>query len=321
MGGTLSLVKAFQTLEDAAKSASNQLWNVATNEKRQFQDWYASTYRSEITEGTAYFSRDGKLQAAQNELWSRLEAGQADWQTDKEYRAEIEALQERVQKLHALAKAEGSLIDPNEGLKEAIVNEKETLERNAREEAARKAEFDRRELADARQQEAASELVSSLEDYIGGQMFSESLKTMSVQDLRDAEESLAKSQSELQSSALFKASQAREIGGAEGARLLAEAQDEFARSQEAGGRLGQVQSLLGTAANISWLDSMQALGTEAQKGYDVGGYGSLDQQMLRVEQETKDATKESASTLRSIDTKLDEVKNVIVSGGNGATWG
>ena len=42
--------------------------------------------------------------------------------------------------------------------------------------------------------------------------------------------------------------------------------------------------------------------------------------MLKVEQETKDATKESASTLRSINTKLDEVKNVIVSGNNGATW-
>lgn len=66
---------------------------------------------------------------------------------------------------------------------------------------------------------------------------------------------------------------------------------------------------------------MQALGSEAQKGYDASGYGNIDQQMLKVEQETKDATKESATTLRSIDTKLDEVKNVIVSNGNGVTWG
>lgn len=83
-----------------------------------------------------------------------------------------------------------------------------------------------------------------------------------------------------------------------------------------------VESVLGgTSGGLSWLEGMQALGTEAQKGYDVGGYGSLDQQMLRVEQETKDATKESAGTLRSINTKLDEVKNVIVSNGNGTTWG
>lgn len=140
-------------------------------------------------------------------------------------------------------------------------------------------------------------------------------------DLKSMEESLKSAQASLQASALSKAAQARDIGGVEGANLLAEAQDELARSQEAASRLGQVQSLIGSATNISWLDRIQALGTEAQKGYDASGYGNIDQQMLKVEQETKDATKESASTLRSIDTKLDEVKNVIVSNGNGVTWG
>lgn len=96
VGGAVSLAKAFESLEDAAKSASKQLWQVATDEKAQFRDWYASTYRSEITNGTAYFTKDGKLEAAQKELWKRLEEGQADWQTDKEYKAEVEALQERV---------------------------------------------------------------------------------------------------------------------------------------------------------------------------------------------------------------------------------
>lgn len=144
---------------------------------------------------------------------------------------------------------------------------------------------------------------------------------MSMADLKSMEESLKSAQASLQASALSKAAQARDIGGVEGANLLAEAQDELARSQEAASRLGQVQSLIGSATNISWLDRIQALGTEAQKGYDASGYGNIDQQMLKVEQETKDATKESASTLRSIDTKLDEVKNVIVSNGNGVTWG
>ena len=139
-------------------------------------------------------------------------------------------------------------------------------------------------------------------------------------DLKSMKESLKSAQTSLQASALSKAAQARDIGGIEGANLLAEAQDELARSQEAASRLGQVQSLIGSATNISWLDRIQALGTEAQKGYDASGYGNIDQQMLKVEQETKDATKESASTLRSINTKLDEVKNVIVSGNNGATW-
>ena len=56
---------------------------------------------------------------------------------------------------------------------------------------------------------------------------------------------------------------------------------------------------------------MQALGSEAQKGYDVGGYGNIDQQMLKVEQETKDAAKETVSTLRKMDTTMTEMKNVL----------
>lgn len=130
-------------------------------------------------------------------------------------------------------------------------------------------------------------------------------------DLKSMKESLKSAQTSLQASALSKAAQARDIGGIEGANLLAEAQDELARSQEAASRLGQVQSLIGSATNISWLDRIQALGTEAQKGYDVGGYGNIDQQILKVEQETKDAAKETVSTLRNIDTKMTEVKNVL----------
>ena len=99
---------------------------------------------------------------------------------------------------------------------------------------------------------------------------------MPMADLKSMEESLKNAQASLQASALSKAAQARDIGGVEGASLLAEAQDELARSQEVASRLSQVQSLIGSATNIGWLDSMQALGTEAQKGYDVGGYGNID---------------------------------------------
>ena len=99
---------------------------------------------------------------------------------------------------------------------------------------------------------------------------------MSMADLKSMKESLKSAQTSLQASALSKAAQARDIGGIEGANLLAEAQDELARSQEAASRLSQVQSLLGSATNISWLDSMQALGTESQKGYDASGYGNID---------------------------------------------
>lgn len=91
--------------------------------------------------------------------------------------------------------------------------------------------------------------------------------------------------------------------------------------------LRMVEGLLGGISGTgedgwsSKLQSVKALYSEAQKGYDVGGYGRLDQEMLKVEQETKEATKDSASSLRSINTKLDEVKNVITSGNNAGRWG
>ena len=91
--------------------------------------------------------------------------------------------------------------------------------------------------------------------------------------------------------------------------------------------LKMVEGLLGGISGTgedglsSTSQSIQALYSEAQKGYDIGGYGRLDQEMLKVEQETKEATKESASSLKSINTKLDEVKNVITSGNNGGNWG
>lgn len=91
--------------------------------------------------------------------------------------------------------------------------------------------------------------------------------------------------------------------------------------------LRMVESLLGGISEAgesglpSPFQSLQALYSEAQKGYDVGGYGSIDQEMLKVEQETKDAAKESATTLRNIHTKLDEVKTAITSGNSGGKWG
>ena len=50
------------------------------------------------------------------------------------------------------------------------------------------------------------------------------------------------------------------------------------------GLLGGIGGIDGVISAPSILQSMQALGSEAQKGYDVSGYGNIDQQMLNVEQ-------------------------------------
>ena len=136
------------------------------------------------------------------------------------------------------------------------------------------------------------------------------MKTANVSELLEMKQQMKDASEQLGQSAYFKASQAQSIGGAEGASLLAEAQDEWGRAREAQSRLDAIDSALG--GNLpSIQDSMRALGSEAQKGYDVGGYGNLDQQMLKVEQETKDAAKETVSTLRKMDTTMTEMKNVL----------
>lgn len=84
-----------------------------------------------------------------------------------------------------------------------------------------------------------------------------------------------------------------------------------AELEETKAKLSSIDTVIKGANNLSWLDGMQALGSEAQKGYDVGGYGNLDEQMLKAEQETKDATKETVSTLRKMDTTMTEMKNVL----------
>lgn len=84
--------------------------------------------------------------------------------------------------------------------------------------------------------------------------------------------------------------------------------------------LSMVEGMMKGISGGNWQQSMQALGSEAAKGYDVAGYGNLDQQMLKAEQETKDATKASAETLSSINTKLEEVKNVMTNGNLTAKW-
>lgn len=84
-----------------------------------------------------------------------------------------------------------------------------------------------------------------------------------------------------------------------------------AELEETKAKLSSIDTVIKGANNLSWLDGMQALGSEAQKGYDVGGYGNLDQPMLKAEQETKDAAKETVSTLRKMDTTMTEMKNVL----------
>lgn len=185
--------------------------------------------------------------------------------------------------------------------------------------AKAKADFDAAQASEQLLQSGATGLLGSIEGTMAEEEFQKMLDEGNIGDLmklRDQYEEMSKS---LSSSAYSKAAQARDIGGAEGAGLLSEAQDEWSRAQEAKSRLSQLESVL-SVNQPSIQDTMRALGTEAQKGYDTGGYGKLDQQMLKAQQDTANTVKQSQTTLNDIRTKLDEVKNTMQNGTT-TSWG
>lgn len=185
--------------------------------------------------------------------------------------------------------------------------------------AKAKADFDAAQASEQLLQSGATGLLGSIEGARAEEEFQKQLSEGNIGDLMKMREQYNEMSKALSSSAYNKAAQARDIGGAEGAGLLSEAQDEWSRAQEAKSRLSQLESVL-SVNQPSIQDTMRALGTEAQKGYDTGGYGKLDQQMLKAQQDTANTVKQSQTTLNEIRTKLDEVKNTMQNGTT-TSWG
>lgn len=147
--------------------------------------------------------------------------------------------------------------------------------------------------------------------------FGKDLETMSVADLDRLKKDLTQQKQTYGGSAKDLFEYAATTGSASD---YTAAENMLSQYEDASSMLSMVEGMLGGISGNSWQDNMKALGSEAEKGYDVGGYGKLDEQMLKAEQETKEATKASADTLRSINTKLDEVKNVMTNGNLTAKW-
>ena len=78
---------------------------------------------------------------------------------------------------------------------------------------------------------------------------------------------------------------------------------------------------LGGLKTPSIQEQMQALGSEAMKGYDTAGYGSLERDMYNVEKETQNNTKDAASSLSAIKSNINEIKNMMTQNSNKSVWG
>ena len=147
--------------------------------------------------------------------------------------------------------------------------------------------------------------------------FEASLEDMSPADLMHLRDSLAgqKASAAAQVESLFgTAKQSGQASDLEAAQNALQSFNEIARM------LSLTEAGIGGITTPSIQQQMMALGSEAQKGYDTSGYGSIDQEILKSEKSTEQNTKEAAGTLKTINTKLDEVKTVLTSNANGANW-
>jgi len=102
---------------------------------------------------------------------------------------------------------------------------------------------------------------------------------------------------------------------------LEAAQKALASFNEIARMLDMTEMGLGGLTTPSIQEQMQALGSEAQKGYDTAGYGSLERDMYNVEKETQNNTKDAASSLSAIKSNINEIKNMMTQNSNKSVWG
>lgn len=102
---------------------------------------------------------------------------------------------------------------------------------------------------------------------------------------------------------------------------LEAAQKALASFNEIARMLDMTEMGLGGLTTPSIQEQMQALGSEAQKGYDTAGYGSLERDMYNVEKENQNNTKDAASSLSAIKSNISEIKNMMTQNSNKSVWG
>lgn len=148
--------------------------------------------------------------------------------------------------------------------------------------------------------------------------FEKSLENMTPAELMNLRDSLSgqKAAAAAQVESLFGA--AHQTGLASD---LEAAQNALAAFNEIARKLDLTEMGIGGLTTPSIQEQMMALGSEAQKGYDTSGYGSLERDMYNVEKETQNNTKEAASSLSAIKSNINEIKNMMTQNSNKSVWG
>lgn len=191
----------------------------------------------------------------------------------------------------------------------------------AEEEAEQKSMEEAKEKAHAefrRYSGAASSALGSFQKDRRLEEFGKSLENMTPAELMNLRDSLEgqKAAAAAQVESLYGAAQQSGLTSD-----LEAAQKALASFNEIARMLDMTEMGLGGLTTPSIQEQMQALGSEAQKGYDTAGYGSLERDMYNVEKETQNNTKDAASSLSAIKTSINEIKNTMTQNSNKSVWG
>lgn len=338
VGAIKGVKDAFEELRKAADKAAQKLWDVATKDKKDFQGWYSGEMQKRAFEQqkeaipslsnqelNKYIT---EYAAAKAKVTERLEAGQSDFQTDADFRAEIEALQENERKLRALSQAaeaelrvRGQWYDSADEIAQLQKEEAEAIKQRTEEEKKLAAAFEAQRAQEERTTQDAASLLTTLTKGESSRQFSEGLGNMTPGQLVSLIDELKKSRDELQAMAMASASEAMDTGDMS---KYADAQNYYEQLQDVMGKLGQAESVLaGIAisptkygASIAQLMG-DVTSSEAAKGYDVGGYANIEdavwKQQLEQQRKIEVNTQKSANELSEVKTAVQEIRNKVES--------
>ena len=156
--------------------------------------------------------------------------------------------------------------------------------------------------------------------------FREQLQNMKTPELVRLSDKLRKERDKLESDSMSLAAEAMNENDPEKMR---EAKNMRAASKQKGSRLAEVEGVLGQIAvnNAPYLSQLlsDSMSSEAKKGYDVGGYSTIEdavwKQQLEQQEKIQVNTSKTADDMNTVKQAITQIKNVVENNGVGGTWG
>lgn len=339
IGGIAGVIKGFEDLKSAAKAAAAAVQAKADKERAEYREWLIEQTKEQekakdldsiksasATTLNEYVSR---YAMAKTNYAARLEAGPSVNQTETEFKTEMEGLAEQLESYGVVAKAAEKELG-----KRAKADEKAAKEAEKKADADRKA-AERQEKEAQRQKEREERFNKSIDEQASRwareedmRQFKEDLGGMMPKEMLKSRQKYLDEATQLEKERDLYINLAK---NSKDPRDLAKAQDKEDAARVARQKASALESSILSFSNIggnSLKDFLsEPMSSEAAKGYDVGGYASLEdavwKQQLETQKSIDDHTKTTADKLSTIATKVEMMANTLQNNNirTESTWG